>query len=67
MSKEEKEQTSQRKPLLVTMPEAGALVWKPFPAPPEVVLQKKFMLQKNLCWFCQHKVTMITNKTKQKI
>lgn len=34
MSKEEKEQTSLRKPLLVTMPEVGALVWKPSSAPP---------------------------------
>lgn len=53
MSKEEKEQTSQRKPLLVTTPEAGASVWKPSSAPPEDVLQKKFRLQKKLCWFCQ--------------
>ena len=47
MSKEEKEQTSQRKPLLVTMPDAGVSVWKPSSAPPQDVVQKK------LCWFCQ--------------
>lgn len=31
MSKREKEQISQRKPLVVIMPEARALVWKPSP------------------------------------
>lgn len=53
MSKEEKEQTSQRTPLLVTMPEVGALVWKPPSAPLEDVPQEKLVLQQKLCWFCQ--------------
>lgn len=41
MSKEEKEQTSQRKHLLVAMPEVGASVWKLSSAPPEDGLSLK--------------------------
>lgn len=46
MSKEEKEQTSQRKCLLGAMPEVGASVWKLSSAPPEDGLQEEFPLKK---------------------
>lgn len=46
MSKEEKEQTSQRKCLLGAMPEVGASVRKLSSAPPEDALQEEFPLKK---------------------
>lgn len=82
MSKEEKEQISQKKPLLVTTPEVGALVWKEaFLCPSrgcaarEVYAAKEIVLVLSMQHLCthplynnrqRHKVTMATNKTKGK-
>lgn len=53
--KEEKEQISPEKSFVSDYARSQCLRLDAFPAPPEDVQQKKFMLQKKVCWFLSAK------------